>query len=424
MSDLVLATLSERSQSASEVYHAILLKAVLSKLENVPALEAGPPELGDGKLAWLLRLPSSKIISHSTPFVWLNVHRLASSTTCDDEVALEFARHLAMTSFDAYYQIVPDGTTVRLKGKPNYPMVVLPDLGIQVWTGASDSTLVRSSVNTLTIETSERCVCIDLKARDSKTRLRLLPIPAYPASYLLSVRDPALFEAEYFDEIVIPDAAAFPQAISNALTIIDNVDAQLASRIGSVIRWYVPIRSPSSQVHCSFSSTRLKGIIFLSHTNNTMALAEAIVHEFGHTQLNILMDTESLERSEPDKRFYSPWRTDPRPLSGLIHAVYVFSGVADFLARAGQTPTLARYSAHIEAQRLAIYHKLRLGLMQIPQEELTSLGCAITKDIGQRVRLLEADMGDRIGRTPDWIYAHVSHWRAEHPELASVVKMP
>lgn len=28
-------------------------------------------------------------------------------------------------------------------------------------------------------------------------------------------------------------------------------------------------------------------------------------------------------------RFNSPWRNDPRPLYGLFHAVYVFSGVAN-----------------------------------------------------------------------------------------------
>lgn len=58
-------------------------------------------------------------------------------------------------------------------------------------------------------------------------------------------------------------------------------------------------------------------------------LGVAVVHEFRHTLLNGLIFLTPLFE-ECDELFYAPWRDDPRPLGGLVHGAYAFSGVAHY----------------------------------------------------------------------------------------------
>ncbi|WP_371670796.1 HEXXH motif domain-containing protein [Streptomyces sp. NBC_00289] len=58
-------------------------------------------------------------------------------------------------------------------------------------------------------------------------------------------------------------------------------------------------------------------------------LGVALVHELRHSLLNGLAFLTPLfeERGE---LFHTPWRDDPRPIGGLVHGAYAFSGVAHY----------------------------------------------------------------------------------------------
>jgi HEXXH motif-containing protein len=265
---------------------------------------------------------------------------------------------------------------------------------------------------------------VDIHAIREDMRLGVLPIPQSSAKVLLT-RDPGLLESGYIEQVSGEDQAAavqFPQAVSRALLLIADAAPELADRISATISWYVAIDTADPQVHCSFTSPQLKGVIFLSHTEIDLVLAEAIVHEFGHTELNTVMDTETLSCEDAAERFYSPWRTDPRPLSGLIHALYVFSGVLEFLGQVAARPALSRHWAYAQAERATIFHRLRIGLMQVPDEKLTALGREIVRDIRQRVMRQRNELRAGSREVPGHIYKHLEAWRAEHPELASAVR--
>ncbi|MET9127661.1 HEXXH motif domain-containing protein [Streptomyces sp. NPDC004528] len=63
-------------------------------------------------------------------------------------------------------------------------------------------------------------------------------------------------------------------------------------------------------------------------------LGVAVLHEFRHTLLNGLLFLAPLF-DETDELFYAPWRDDPRPLGGLVHGAYAFSGVARYWRSCG-----------------------------------------------------------------------------------------
>ena len=54
------------------------------------------------------------------------------------------------------------------------------------------------------------------------------------------------------------------------------------------------------------------------------------MHELHHMKLNLLMDSVPLYRRGSGELFYSPWRDDPRPLSGLIHGLFAGVAVTNF----------------------------------------------------------------------------------------------
>jgi HEXXH motif-containing protein len=75
------------------------------------------------------------------------------------------------------------------------------------------------------------------------------------------------------------------------------------------------------------------GAIAMSPPVDAVDLAQSLVHEFQHSKLGALLDLVNLYDLEDRRRFYSPWRADPRPLGGLLQAVYAFLAVAEFWRR-------------------------------------------------------------------------------------------
>ncbi|MFD7403299.1 HEXXH motif domain-containing protein [Streptomyces sp. NPDC059866] len=81
------------------------------------------------------------------------------------------------------------------------------------------------------------------------------------------------------------------------------------------------------------SSSDAFGCLLLSEPDDDgvlpVQLGVAVLHEFRHTLLNGLLFLSPLFE-ECDEAFYAPWRDDPRPLGGLAHGAYAFSGVAHY----------------------------------------------------------------------------------------------
>jgi HEXXH motif-containing protein len=91
------------------------------------------------------------------------------------------------------------------------------------------------------------------------------------------------------------------------------------------------------------------GAMALTPPPNAVALAQSIVHEFHHSKLGALLDLVDLYDVEDSRRFYSPWRGDPRPVSGLLQGVYAFLAVTEFwqaYVGVGDGPVSSRLAAY------------------------------------------------------------------------------
>jgi len=115
------------------------------------------------------------------------------------------------------------------------------------------------------------------------------------------------------------------------------------------------------------SYARLPGTCTCIVRGNSHILAERLIHEFHHNRLFAIEDQQSFfDLSEADAigdaRFYSPWRSDPRPLYGIFHAVYVFVPVCRYwmcvLESAELDPSTREYAS---SQLATVAQRLQTG---------------------------------------------------------------
>ncbi len=124
------------------------------------------------------------------------------------------------------------------------------------------------------------------------------------------------------------------EPLSEALELIEKYapDVFSAFREQPLI---VAVKHPDQADFSNISHSILPGAFIITFVANGPELADAIIHEFHHGLLFALEEDGPFMEPQPydpqnDCRFYSPWRDDPRPLHGILHALYVFGPVAQF----------------------------------------------------------------------------------------------
>jgi HEXXH motif-containing protein len=127
----------------------------------------------------------------------------------------------------------------------------------------------------------------------------------------------------------------------------------------------VPLVGLEDGSHVNVTARDSVGAMALTPPPDPVALALSLVHELQHSKLDALLDLVELYDPEDDRRFYSPWRSDPRPLGGLLQGAYAFFAVGTFWRRyatqaTGMVPLrVTQYEfARVSAQVRATLHEL------------------------------------------------------------------
>ncbi len=153
-------------------------------------------------------------------------------------------------------------------------------------------------------------------------------------------------------------------------------------------------------------------------------LAVTLVHEFRHTLLNGLMHLTPLAAEDCPDLFRAPWRDDPRPLTGVLHGAFAFSGVARFWrTRVARDSGSARERARFE---YALWRRESRATLEVLRGH-----CALTETGRRLVNGLLADLSswdaDPLPEPTLTLAAqaaahHRAAWRAHHlvPDEATV----
>lgn len=75
------------------------------------------------------------------------------------------------------------------------------------------------------------------------------------------------------------------------------------------------------------------GAVALTCPGEPLGFAAVLCHEVQHAKLHAVLDLVELCEPTDERLYYAPWRSDPRPLTALLHGTYAFLGVADFWQR-------------------------------------------------------------------------------------------
>jgi HEXXH motif-containing protein len=122
------------------------------------------------------------------------------------------------------------------------------------------------------------------------------------------------------------------ESLREAWTLLVRHHPVTAEEIAAVIRVLTPLNSsPNSQVGASSRETF--GAVALSAPPDARSFALTLCHEVQHAKLAAVIDIVALTRPDDGRRWYAPWRDDPRPIGGLLQGSYAFLGVSSFWHR-------------------------------------------------------------------------------------------
>jgi uncharacterized protein len=127
------------------------------------------------------------------------------------------------------------------------------------------------------------------------------------------------------------ETAGFGAALRDAWPLL----GPAADEVAAAVRVIVPYVTPPAG-HVSSSSPETYGTVAMSRQPDRYTCAATLVHEVQHVKLSALLDLVPLILPDDGRRYYAPWRSDPRPLSGLLQGAYAFLGVSAFWRRQRQ----------------------------------------------------------------------------------------
>lgn len=144
-------------------------------------------------------------------------------------------------------------------------------------------------------------------------------------------------------------------ALRHALFLVAAVPS-LHSTISQYLRALHVLEPPSADYDVSHSDPDVPFSIFTSvpvaDGRRRLRLAESIVHECMHLQLTLIEDAIPLIAT-PAVQLFSPWRGTLRPIRGVLHGLYVFSVVHEFLRLLSLTGSLTSDEATLARTRRA-----------------------------------------------------------------------
>jgi HEXXH motif-containing protein len=128
--------------------------------------------------------------------------------------------------------------------------------------------------------------------------------------------------------------------------------ARVAAEVAAGIRMVAPLAAGADVLH-SITYRDAFGCVAMTPPPSARWVALTFAHEVQHAKLSVLTDVAALTQPDREALFYAPWRSDTRPVAGLLHGLYAHLGVAGFWRRQRrhEPPGKVRFRAEVEYVR-------------------------------------------------------------------------
>lgn len=212
----------------------------------------------------------------------------------------------------------------------------------------------------------------------------------------------------------------FVAVLREALVVLHSVDPEYARTVSERIRAVVPLHRPDPKKHVSSTYSTLPGAVFLCHDEDPLLQAETLIHEARHDELNALDAASPMfDGPQPEARYLSPWRPDPRPLRGILLGAHAFLAVGRLLVEAsGGSPR----ESDLKAQGLMRALQVRHALSTVrAHARLSPAGKALVGELEEGLKrlfaLLPPPPGGIWGAASQQVDAHLSARAGAAPGL-------
>ena len=293
--------------------------------------------------------------------------------------------------------------------------VLLPSLGIAAASG--DTAIVRTGVK----EVCSGDLCVPLRCGEPGWQ-GLRQFQAGPLKILIDDVDPFRMPAtdgEPTGRLTQRQLAELTETLNDAWGLLDPASA---AEIAALVRVIVPYHAPADGF-VSTTSPLTFGTIALSRPPDRYTCAETLIHEAQHLKLCALLDLVRLTYPDDGRRYYAPWRDDPRPASGLIQGVYAFLGVTGFWRRQRTTATGTSIEQRADAEFARWRDCSALGARTLlASGQLTSAGYDFVAEIAE---VLEAWQAEHVSEQARGIARrkanlHKERWQSSYGQVETV----
>ncbi len=145
-------------------------------------------------------------------------------------------------------------------------------------------------------------------------------------------------------------------------------------------------RPPDVEIDLSYSHPQIPFSIFLSvceddSTISNFRLAESILHEAMHLKLTLIENIVPLVEANTNTLFYSPWRSEERPIKGVLHGLFVFRAIKEFYEELYKTIKFSEAEEYFSTRISQIKNEITLLKGFAASSELTVEGANLSKNL-------------------------------------------
>lgn len=145
----------------------------------------------------------------------------------------------------------------------------------------------------------------------------------------------------------------------------------------------------------NLSHSDFPGAMALSVVHDPYWLADALIHEVHHNRLFCVEElglffADPLDNLLLRSEYYSPWREEPRPLHGILHAIYVNLPLWDFWHDVRRTGLSAERDLLADGQLVQIPLQLEIAVRQLARHaRFSAFGEFLFAEMAAEVRALQ-----------------------------------
>ncbi|MFC9703831.1 HEXXH motif-containing putative peptide modification protein [Streptomyces sp. NPDC056943] len=186
------------------------------------------------------------------------------------------------------------------------------------------------------------------------------------------------------------DHAAWFATWRAAQDLLAGTDPVRAAEVARGVRAVVPV-VPRGAQHLGATLSAAPGAVLTSLPAEGQGMAETLVHELHHSKLATLHELVPLYGPGRDAVHQVGWRSDPRPIAGVLHGAYAHLALADLWRRAVTTDGVpASWRSAAGQQFDDIHDQVGAALsILLESDELTVEG----REFVHQMRLHHASLG-------------------------------